>query len=197
MWVLLQLAVLGADIARAFSQPLPHALLQHRRAAQQQLQDALEQQRGACLARDREAAARQAAASEHAAALDAARRGEAGARERLGLAERQLAHQGGEVAALRQANEQLELAVAALRVGGGRQPQQARSEDLALGMGLFCTASDGVGSLRNQASTAGPLPVRRKTWRPARRSRRRWSSCAASWRGRRPTPTAWRRSCSS
>ena len=89
-------------------------------AAQHALQDALAQQRDALLARDSEAAARAAAASEHQLALDAARRAEAGLRERLGMAERQLEHHGGEVRALREANEKLDLALAALRVGHSR-----------------------------------------------------------------------------
>lgn len=80
------------------------------------MQDALEQQRAACLACDRESAARQSAVSEHQMALDAAQRAKAGLREQLQLAERRLVHQAGEVAALREANEKLELAVAGLKV---------------------------------------------------------------------------------
>lgn len=68
------------------------------------------------MARDSEAAARAAAATEQQLALDAAHRAEAGLRERLVMAERQLAHQSGEVRALREANETLDLALAALRV---------------------------------------------------------------------------------
>lgn len=86
-------------------------------AAQRALQDALAQQRDAQLARDSEAAARAAAASKHPVALDAARRAEAGLRERLRMAERQVERQDGEVRALREANEKLDLALAALRVG--------------------------------------------------------------------------------
>lgn len=80
------------------------------------MEDALAKQREAELARDGEAAARAAAAMEQQLALDAAHRAEAGLRERLAMAERQLAHQSGEVRALREANEALDLALAALRV---------------------------------------------------------------------------------
>ncbi len=85
-------------------------------AGQQALEHALARQREAELARDNEAAGRAATATEQQLALDAARRAEAGLRERLGIAESQLAHQGGEVRALREANEKLDLALAALRV---------------------------------------------------------------------------------
>ena len=85
-------------------------------AAQHALEDALARQREAELARDSEAAAHAAAATEQRLALDAARRAEAGLRERLGMAERQLTHQSGEVRALREANEKLDLTLAALRV---------------------------------------------------------------------------------
>lgn len=85
-------------------------------AAQHALENALARQREAELARDSEAAAHAAAATEQRLALDAARRAEAGLRERLGMAERQLAHQSGEVRALREANEKLDLTLAALRV---------------------------------------------------------------------------------
>jgi len=54
--------------------------------------------------------------------LEAAQRAEAGLREQLGLPERQLVHQNGEVLALRQANEKLELAAAALKVSGQVPP---------------------------------------------------------------------------
>lgn len=88
-------------------------------AAQQGLQEAslsLEQQRQAVTAREREVSTLQASATERQLALDTARRAEAGLRERLSMAERQLAHQSGEVQALREANEKLELAVDALKV---------------------------------------------------------------------------------
>ena len=85
-------------------------------AAQHALQDSLEQQRQAALARDQEVSTLQAGATERQLALDATRRAEAGLRERLSMAERQLAHQSGEVQALREANEKLELAVEALKV---------------------------------------------------------------------------------
>ena len=85
-------------------------------AAQHALQDSREQQRQAALARDREVSTLQAGATERQQALDAARREQAGLRERLSMAERQLAHQSGEVQALREANEKLELAVEALKV---------------------------------------------------------------------------------
>lgn len=95
---------------------LSSGLLESHAAAQQELHDALELHRSAQLARDRESAARQAAEVEHQVALDAAQRAEAGLRQRLAMAERQLAHQGGEVQALREANDKLELALGELKV---------------------------------------------------------------------------------
>lgn len=78
----------------------------------------MEQQRHAALAAERESTAQQAAAAAHQLALDAAHRAEASLREQLVLAERQLSHQSGEVQALREANDKLQLAATALKVRG-------------------------------------------------------------------------------
>ena len=111
-------------------------------AAQHALQDALERQRLAALAREREVSTLQTGVTERQLALDAARRAEAGLRERLSIAERQLAHQSGEVQALREANEKLELAVEVLKVGGYMQRAACLFLMHGAAAALECCASD-------------------------------------------------------
>lgn len=76
----------------------------------------MEQQRQAAAAAEHQQSARQSDNTAHQLALEAAQRAEASLREQLALTERQLAHQNGELQALREANDKLELAATALKV---------------------------------------------------------------------------------
>lgn len=85
-------------------------------AAQHSLHNVLESQRHAALAAQQQRKGRQAEAGAQQIAVEAAQRAEAAVRGQLALMEHQVMHQSGEVAALRQANEKLELLAAALKV---------------------------------------------------------------------------------
>eukprot|EP00887_Chlorella_sp_A99_P005466 scaffold1.g5466.t1 len=100
-------ALVASQSAGKFVEPSTHA--------QQALDEALARQQGMVSAEERDAAAQAAAGHERAQAQGAAHNAEAGWRARLELAQEQLQHQGGEVRALREANEQLELALHAVK----------------------------------------------------------------------------------
>ena len=85
-------------------------------AAQQRVTAVLARTQHAVSPAERDAAVQQAVATERALAAAQLQRADAAWRERLGVLERQLAHQSAEVAALRAANEKLELAVGTLKV---------------------------------------------------------------------------------
>ncbi|KAI3438302.1 hypothetical protein D9Q98_000736 [Chlorella vulgaris] len=103
--LLLEAAQLEIERLQELNSGLDASLLEMRSQAQQAQQAALEQQRQKAAGIQRE----------HQITLDAVRRSEAGLRQRLSTAELQLTHRSGEVHALREANDKLELALAALK----------------------------------------------------------------------------------